>query len=199
MTKKVTDNQHPTKEPLLSQQKQLSDFAAFAVENMSDGVYLISKDARIVYVNPAACKQLGYTKEELLSVRIMDIDPHVTEENWGSIRGVTVRDKIQTIETEHRTKDGRLIPVEVVVNYIEIDGEQYSCSFARGITERKQAEETLLKEKAFSDTMINSLPGIFYLFDEDGHFIRWNRNFEIVTGYASKEIEKMNPLDFFSE
>ena len=66
------------------------------------------------------------------------------------------------------------------------------------ITERKQAEEALRKEKTFSDTMINSLPGIFYLFDENGHFLRWNRNFEIVSGYSSEEMEKMNPLDFFS-
>ena len=143
MIKKVTDNQHPTKETPLSQQKELSDFAPFAVKNMSDGVYLISKDARIVYVNPAACKQLGYTEKELLGMRIMDIDPHVTEENWKSIRGVTVRDKIQLIETEHRTKEGRLIPVEVLANYVELDGEQYSCTFARDISERKAAEQKI--------------------------------------------------------
>jgi PAS domain S-box-containing protein len=134
-------------EPFNLKHKQLSDFAAFAIASLSDGGYLISKDARIVYVNPAACKQLGYTEEELLSMRIMDIDPNVTEENWGSIRGVTVRDKIQTIETEHLTKDGRLIPVEVVANYIEINGEQYSFSFARDITERKKAEEALKKNQ----------------------------------------------------
>ena len=71
-------------------------------------------------------------------------------------------------------------------------------SVGRDITERKRAEEALRKEKTFSETMINSLPGIFYLFDENGHFVRWNRNFEIVSGYSSEEMEKMNPLDFFS-
>ena len=59
---------------------------------------------------------------------------------------------------------------------------------ARFISERKQVEEALRKEKTFSDTMINSLPGIFYLFDENGHFLRWNRNFEIVSGYSSEEM-----------
>lgn len=139
----MTDNQHPTEETLLSQQKLLSDFAPFAVKNMSDGAYLILKDARIVYVNPAACKQLGYTEKELVSMRIMDIDPHVTDENWESIWGVTVKDKIQIIETDHQTKEGRLIHVEVLANYIELDGEQYSCSFTRDITDRKAAEQKI--------------------------------------------------------
>jgi len=69
---------------------------------------------------------------------------------------------------------------------------------ATDITERKRAEEALLREKTFSDRIINSLPGIFYLFDENGHFLQWNRNFEIVSGYSSEEIEKINPLDLFS-
>ena len=70
---------------------------------------------------------------------------------------------------------------------------------ATDITERKRrAEEALLKEKIFSETMINSLPGIFCLFDENGNFLRWNRYLEVVSGYSSEETGKMNPLDFFS-
>jgi PAS domain S-box-containing protein len=68
----------------------------------------------------------------------------------------------------------------------------------RDITTRQRAEEALRKEKIFSDKVINSLPGIFYLFDEKGHMLQWNKNVEIVSGYSSDEIEKMNPLDFFS-
>ena len=72
------------------------------------------------------------------------------------------------------------------------------CSRRASSAERKRAEEALRKEKTFADTMINSLPGIFYLFDENGHFLQWNRNFEIVSGYSSEEMVKVNPLDFFS-
>ena len=45
--------------------------------------------------------------------------------------------------------------------------------------------------------MLNSLPGIFYLFDEKGKFLRWNLNFEAVSEYSTEEIRKMSPLDFF--
>lgn len=50
-----------------------------------------------------------------------------------------------------------------------------------------------------SDLIINSLPGIFYLYDRNGKFIRWNKNFEIVSGYSAKEISSMHPLQFLSD
>ncbi|MDP2895444.1 MAG: PAS domain S-box protein [bacterium] len=65
------------------------------------------------------------------------------------------------------------------------------------ITERKQAEEALHKEKAISDTTIESLPGIFYLFDSEGRFLKWNKNFERVSGYTAEELSTMHPSSFF--
>lgn len=52
-------------------------------------------------------------------------------------------------------------------------------------------------EKILSDSIINSLPGIFYLYDRTGKFLRWNDNFEKVSGYTGDEIRQMHPLDFF--
>ncbi len=75
--------------------------------------------------------------------------------------------------------------------------KQYEAELER-LEERKQAEEILLEEKHFSDSVINSLPGIFYLFNMEGRFLRWNRNFEVVTGYTAEEVSQKNPLDFFS-
>jgi len=156
---------------LYLKQKHLSDFASFAIESLSDGAFLISKDASIVYVNRAACKQLGYTEEELLSMRVMDFHPHLTPERWYSVWGVTVKDKIQTIEVEHLTKDGRIVPFEVLANYIEINGEQYSCSFTRDITERKKAEESLRQSEERQKTILDSIHAGILLIDEETHVI----------------------------
>jgi PAS domain S-box-containing protein len=71
-------------------------------------------------------------------------------------------------------------------------------STAKDITERKQAEEQIRKEKAFSEAMLDSLPGIFYLFDHTGRILRWNRTFETVSGYSAEEIAAMSALDFFT-
>jgi PAS domain S-box-containing protein len=54
-------------------------------------------------------------------------------------------------------------------------------------------------EKIFSDSMINSLPGIFYLYDRNFNFKKWNKNLEIVSGYSTDEVLKLSPLDLFPE
>ncbi|KXS33831.1 MAG: Multi-sensor signal transduction histidine kinase [Candidatus Gallionella acididurans] len=64
--------------------------------------------------------------------------------------------------------------------------------------ERRQAEMAAQSERQFSDTMIESMPGILYFYNEQGQFLRWNKNFEIVSGYSGAEIACMHPLDIFS-
>ncbi|MDY6990863.1 MAG: PAS domain S-box protein [Thermodesulfobacteriota bacterium] len=67
------------------------------------------------------------------------------------------------------------------------------------ITERKLAEETVIKEKHFSETAMNSLPGLFYFFEGEGKLLRWNKNIETISGYTSEEIARMTALDFFAD
>ncbi|MCP4136867.1 MAG: PAS domain S-box protein, partial [bacterium] len=69
--------------------------------------------------------------------------------------------------------------------------------FVTNITERKQAEKALLSEKMLAEGYINSLPGLFYVFDEQGLIARWNKEMERVTGYSSGEIGTMHGTDFF--
>jgi len=65
-------------------------------------------------------------------------------------------------------------------------------------TARQSVEQKLLNEKRFSDTMIDSMPGILYFYDYTGRFLRWNHNFESVSGYSGEQIATMHPLDFFA-
>lgn len=89
---------------------------------------------------------------------------------------------------------GKAIPERNVKN--EIQGYIGTIT---DITERKLAESEILKEKQLSEVVINSLPGIFYLYNENGKFVKWNQNFEEITGYNEEEILNMNPLDFFDD
>jgi PAS domain S-box-containing protein len=61
------------------------------------------------------------------------------------------------------------------------------------------SDKVLFKEKIFSELIINSLPGIFYLFNEQGKILRWNKNLVKVTGYSSQEIEALRVIDLFAE
>jgi PAS domain S-box-containing protein len=65
--------------------------------------------------------------------------------------------------------------------------------------ERRQAEEALLGEKNFSAAVMNSSPGLLFVFDDKENIIQWNRNAEKITGYSAKEISKMNVLDFVAK
>ncbi len=65
------------------------------------------------------------------------------------------------------------------------------------IGERRRAEEEMVKERNLSRVMFDSLPGVFYLFDREGRFLRWNKAFETVTGYSSAEISRLHPVDLF--
>lgn len=65
--------------------------------------------------------------------------------------------------------------------------------------ERRQIEARAKTEQMFSEAMLDSMPGIVYFYNEEGRFLRWNRNFETVSGYSGEEIAAMHPLQFFSQ
>lgn len=69
----------------------------------------------------------------------------------------------------------------------------------REVEDRERAERKSREEKKFSDSAINSLPGVFYLFDEYGSMLRWNDNLGRITGYHPEDIPNMNALDFFQK
>ncbi len=72
-------------------------------------------------------------------------------------------------------------------------------AYVTNITRRVEVEKEITLEKQISDSIINSLPGIFYLYNKEGRFYRWNKNFEEVSGYSTKEMEEAHPLNFFHD
>ena len=64
---------------------------------------------------------------------------------------------------------------------------------------QKDAETLLQMEQLFSEAIINSVPGIIYLYNEQRRFLRWSRSFETVSEYSGDEIAKLSPLDFFHD
>jgi PAS domain S-box-containing protein len=65
--------------------------------------------------------------------------------------------------------------------------------------QRQRAEEQAASEQRLANGLIEAMPGVFYLYDVEGRFLRWNRNFEKVSGYSGAEIARMHPLDFFGD
>lgn len=65
--------------------------------------------------------------------------------------------------------------------------------------DRRRAEAVAQRETLFSAAMIECMPGIVYFYDDVRRFLRWNRNFEIASGYSGEQIASMHPLQFFDE
>lgn len=95
-------------------------------------------------------------------------------------------------------KDGtiKVINDRAYIFYNE-EGKGYRMIGAmQDITELKATEQKLIAEKEVSDHIINTLPGIFYLFNKEGKYLRWNKNLEKISGYSGEEILNLNPLSF---
>jgi PAS domain S-box-containing protein len=73
-----------------------------------------------------------------------------------------------------------------------------AAGYTVNIDARKQVELALAREQLFSSEIINALPGVFYVFDASGRFLRWNQHFREITGYSDDELVAMQGPDFFS-
>jgi len=118
-------------------------FTQFSVDKAGDEVYWLSRDGRFHYVNEAACRALGYSREELLRLKVYDGDPLEAPQVWTGKWDTHPERGTTTFESVHRTKSGKRYPVEIVVNYITFNNKELQCAFARDITERKSAEMAL--------------------------------------------------------
>ncbi|MFH1640501.1 MAG: PAS domain S-box protein [Candidatus Omnitrophota bacterium] len=139
-------NKHDTR---LGDPKEKLKLTQFSVDRAADAVMWIGKDASFYYVNDKACQNLGYSRKELLSMHVYDIDPLFTKKVWPGHWKELKRKGSFTIETQHRTKKGRVFPVEASINYIKLGGQEYNCAFIRDITERKRIEEEIEKLSRF--------------------------------------------------
>lgn len=127
---------------LLTSQDRLQ-ITQFSIDNAADPVVWVAADARLSYVNEAASRMLGYTREELLKMTVFDLDPGTCPETWAARWADVSRRGSKIVETLHRTKDGRLIPVEITITVMQFQDAEYHCDFVRDITDRKRSDERL--------------------------------------------------------
>lgn len=120
----------------------------FGIDHSMIAVFSINDEGKIIYVNDQACRSLGYSTEELLSMSIIELDPNFDQKKWQVHRTKTKELGSRIIETLHKKKDGTYLPVEVTINSIRFGNKDYSFSFAKDITERKKVETLLRNNEA---------------------------------------------------
>jgi PAS domain S-box-containing protein len=116
-------------------------------ENASDAIFLHETDGRFLDVNEQACRSLGYTRDELCSLKVFDVNARALD-----VRGQTAfwtqleeRGQPVVLESLHRHRDGHTFPVEISISAMRMGGLPCILVFARDITARKRAEEALAR------------------------------------------------------
>jgi len=171
------------------------------VENATDHVFITDYDGVIEYVNPAFERLTGYTKDDAIgkTPRILKSGKKTQDEYrqlWETVRAGNIFQGMVI----NRKKNGDLYYEEKIITPLrdEHGNITHFVSTGRDVTERIQAEEIIANEKLLSESIINSLPGVFYIIDAEGKFLRWNKNFETISGRSSAEIATLHPLDLFA-
>jgi two-component system, NtrC family, sensor kinase len=111
-------------------------------EGIEDAVFVHDMQGRILDANPAACRRLGYTREELLRLNTRDVDAPDTAAGYEDRLRRQVERGHLSFEGRHKTKDDRIIPVDINTSTIVFENQRAVLAVIRDISERKALEET---------------------------------------------------------
>ncbi len=168
----------------------------FAVDHAIDGVLWADDSTRFIYANDAACRSLGYSREELLGLTIAHIAPGHDPERFQQRLDKIKQGGAATYESVHRRKDGSEFPIEVSVTYLDYEGKGYTCGIIRDITERQRVEQERLQALTDLRNITETVPDFMFTLDTQGNMVKWNCRVEEVTGYSSEELRGKSALAF---
>ncbi|MBN2434387.1 MAG: PAS domain S-box protein [Spirochaetes bacterium] len=124
---------------------------------MLDTVWIIDLNANVLDVNPGVENVLGYTSEEAMNIGLDNVDYYLSIQEIRKMCQDMPTDKVQKFETIHRRKDGSPLPVEICSTLLTYEGEQAILSIARDISERKAAEQEVLRQLSEKDTLLRAV------------------------------------------
>jgi PAS domain S-box-containing protein len=119
----------------------------FAVARISDMMFLVAPDGRLLDANQSACRRLGYTRDELLALRVSDIDADIAPAQWPAVWAELLQRTSWRFEARHQSKSGEIYPVELACNYVEHEGRGYSYVIGRDITEERRSRAALVESE----------------------------------------------------
>ncbi|TEU15855.1 MAG: PAS domain S-box protein [Dehalococcoidia bacterium] len=180
----------------ITERKRAEEKNRIILATALDGFFVVGLDARLLEVNASYCKMVGYTREELLKMSLADIEAIETpEENAQHIEKVAAQG-YDFFETQHQRKDGKIIDVEVSVNYIDVEGGQI-VTFVRNITEHKLAEQALIESEGKYRTLVENIPQKIFFKDKDSVYISCNSNYAEDLQLKPAEISGHTDYDFY--
>lgn len=190
----------------LDQLKQALQKSNRAIDAMPVGIVIYDADGKIKKYNKHFTKLFGYTIEDVpnlkdwfpLAYPDLNYRTEVSKKWFDAIEMYHKTKKFTPIEAEVRCKDNSYKTIEF---RFEASGDNFLTTFV-DLSEQKKAIKNLLKAEEFNESLINSLPAIFYVYelsDKDARLIKWNKNHEGIMGYSKESLYGKSIFDFFNE
>jgi two-component system NtrC family sensor kinase len=175
-------------------------------EAIDDAIFVHDQAGNILYANAAACRRLGYGREELLRLNTRDIDDPDFAAGFTERLSHQIAEGHFRCEGRHRTRDGRLLAVDINSSAIEIDGRPCVLAVMRDISQRKEQEEAhervereLRESQAFYHSLVESLPLHILRKDHEGRFTFGNQRFCAELKVSLADLVGKTDFDFFPE
>jgi len=186
----MTDEQYKHPPEVSQKSKDMMVRFQYTIEESSEGVFWVERSGKFSYVNKQASSSLGYTREELLSMHLWDIDPDFPKERWDNQWEELKKIGKRTFETRHRRKDGHIFPVEVCAFQVSFEGKEFHAAFVRDISERKTARE----EQAKLEDQLNQAQKLEAIGTLAGGIAHdFNNMLSVIIGYSELLENKISP------
>lgn len=165
------------------------------MEQATDAIFVHEINGRIIDVNKRACKDLGYTKKELLKMRMIDIDTNASDAKWETVWPRVIAGESLTFESVNRRKDGTTFPVEVSLGVINIDGQTLITGSVRDITLRKKIERSLEESQKRYQDLIETTGEFIWEMDPQGRYTYCSPQMEQLWGIKPESMIGKTPFD----
>lgn len=162
-------------------------------QSTNDAIYVIGiqddmASSKIIKANAAACKMLGYSKQEFTNLAIKDIDPNYRKSDKPDKHKNILKNGHETFESVNITKEGEKIPVEVNAHLFELDKKKLILSIARNIRDKKKAIDQAEQIKQDWNLIFQAIGHPVLILDPQNNILNVNKAAIEATGMDEKEL-----------
>jgi len=168
-----------------------------------DAVWILDQHGFSSQANAAMLATFGFSDAAAFrDISPLDLSPPLQEDGTPSVEradavlAAATAKGVQRFEWTHRRLDGSLFPAEVTLSVLDLDGEPVTFAVVRDISQRRQAEAELLRQKTLLQAIVDNAPSLIYMFDSQGCLVLCNQLYEDAVDHREAELVGRRRDDF---